>query len=250
MFFFKKRNPAPEPDNRRGPYRVLPHEVGQLSVQLSGQAMAPVVGQLVDLSIHGVGVRLPGGRSSDLIGGDVYDVRIGSKIHPDIATPVQLRSAVEEEESWRYGFEFIDIGDLYGQLDDFFVRYFNRRTNKRMRLLGSERIPLEMSWDGGSRTVQVADISGSGVGFALSAQDLPALEEGDWVAVSLRLPGVEQPLSGYATLARLTLLADRFVLGLAFDLDDPEGFGATRHLLEGFVDERARLRAAWNTLAS
>ena len=54
--------------------------------------------------------------------------------------------------------------------------------------------------------------------------------------------------SGHAELARLTLLADRFVLGLAFDFDDPQGLALRRAEIESYIDERLRLRDAWNSL--
>ena len=248
MFFFKKQ-PEPEFWNRRGPYRDLPQEVGRMSVVLRGPSMEPVTGQVVDLSMTGVGVRVPGRRNTDLIGGDVYEVTIRSEVHAEVCTPAQLRATIEEEGGWRYGFEFVDVGDLYEQLDDFYVRYFNRRGAHRMRLLAQERIELTMEWDGGRRTVQVWDFSPTGVGFALSPQELPAIDEGARVGVRFRLPGVAEELVGRATLARVTLLADRFVLGLAFDLDEPGGLAQRRSDLDRFVQERTRLRAAWNALA-
>jgi hypothetical protein len=51
-------------------------------------------------------------------------------------------------------------------------------------------------------------------------------------------------------VARLTLLADRFVLGLAFDREDPEGLAPHVPAIERFVEERWRVRDAWNALAS
>ncbi len=248
MFFFK-RKPKTQ-DNRRGPYRVLPKEVGDLAVRLSGPGDSlPVAGSLVDLSMSGLGLYLPGRRNTDLIGGDVYEVRIGSQVHDDVVTPVQMRSAHEEGAGWRYGFEFIDVGDLYEQLDEFFVRYFNRRRNKRMRLMAQDRIKLMMSWESGSLEVKVYDVSNSGVGFAISAAELPAIEVGQRLHVSFKLPNSPQPLQGHATLVRMTLLADRFVLGLAFDLGEHEGLGQQRGVLDRFVQDRAKLREAWNNLA-
>jgi len=248
MFFLRKK-PAPEPRDRRGAYRDLPVEVGRMSVVLSGPELEPLAGQLADLSMHGVGVRLAGPRNANLIGGNLYQVAILSQVHPEVQTPAQLRSAIEEEGGWRYGLEFVDVGDLHGQLDDFFVRYFNRRSDRRMRLVGQERVSLAMEWDGGQRTVRVCDISAGGVGFALSPQDLPPIERGARVAVRFRLPGVTGELAGHATVAHMTLLADRFVLGLAFDFEEPNGLALRRSDLERFVDERARLREAWNALA-
>jgi hypothetical protein len=175
-------------------------------------------------------------------------VTIGSLAHPDIVTPVQLRSAIAERASCRYGFEFIDLGGLYEQLDDFFVRYLNRRRDERIRLIGKERIPLAMEWPGGRRAVHISDVSKTGMGFGLLPQDLPALEEGARVGVRFRLPGQAAEHAGEAELSRLTLLADRFVLGLAFDFDDPGGLALRRAELDAYVDERLRLREAWNSL--
>jgi hypothetical protein len=150
MFFFKQRPAAPQA-NRRETYRTLPEGVGELGVTVVGEGMSPLSAELVDLSLYGVGVRLQGSRHASLAAGELYEVRIGSQYHPEIATPAQLRGAHEEDGSWRYGFEFVDVGGLYEQLDDFFVRHFNRRSNRRMRLTAEERIALTLSWEGGSR---------------------------------------------------------------------------------------------------
>jgi hypothetical protein len=254
VFFQRKKGPASQPArgraNRRGPYRTLPREAGELSVLFSGPEIQPVQAELVDLSTRGIGVRIPGRRRAELVVGDLYQVTIGSQVHPDIATPVQLRASTEEgEDAWRYGFEFIDVGGLYEQLDDFFVRYLNRRHDERLRLAGRERIQLTLDWEGGRREVHVFDVSSGGVGFSLSAQDLPALEPGARVAVSFRLPGAATELVGHATLARLTLLGSSFVLGLAFDFEEPEGLALGRPELERYLAERKRLRDAWNSLA-
>jgi hypothetical protein len=251
--FFQRKHSAPEPQgsqwvDRRGPYRTLPREAGQLSVVLSGPEVASIGAELVDISAHGIGVRIPGRRRVELIGGDLYHVTIGSLAHPDIVTPVQLRSTIEDRASWRYGFEFIDLGGLYDQLDDFFVRYLNRRHDERMRLVGKDRIPLVMEWPGGRRAVQVFDVSRTGMSFGLLPQDLPALEEGARVSVRFRLPGRAAEHVGEAELARMTLLAERFVLGLAFDFDHPEGLALRREELDAYIDERLRLRDAWNSL--
>ena len=250
MFFFKRKPKTPQA-NRREQYRQLPKEVGGLDVVLRGPGESlPLRCELTDLSVQGLGLQLPGRRNPDLVAGDIYEVVIGSSMHPDILTPVQLRSAHEQTDCWRYGFEFIDTGGLYDQLDDFFVRFFNRRGNRRMRLMAQERIKLHMSWEGGHRDVAVYDVSGSGVGFALSAQDLPAIDRGQRLELSFRLPGNSAELTGHGTLARITLLADRFVLGIAFDLDEPEGLGQHRGTLDRFVQDRAKLREAWNNMAS
>lgn len=248
MFFFKKRPTAPQA-NRRETYRTLPEGVGELGVTVVGEGMSPLSAELVDLSLYGVGLRLSGARHAQLAAGELYEVRIGSQYHPEIATPAQLRSAHEEQGSWRYGFEFLDVGGLYEQLDDFFVRHFNRRSNRRMRLTAQERIALTMSWEGGSRKLQVADVSSDGVGFAVAAHELPPVDAGDTVGVAFTLPGVPGRIEGTATVARLTLLADRFVLGLAFDRDDPEGLAPHLPAIERFVEERWRVRDAWNALA-
>ena len=254
MFFEQHKQSSPERVargrvNRRGPYRALPPEAGKLSVVFTSSVMRPVQAELVDITTLGVGVRIPGKRRAEMIRGDVYQVTIGCEVQPDIATPVQLRSMAEEGDAWHYGFEFVDVGGLYEQLDDFFVHYLNRRHDERLRLAGQDRIELTMEWEGGRRQVQVYDISRSGVGFGLSAQELPALEEGARVGVRFRLPGTGLELAGHATLARLTLLGARFVLGLAFDFEEPGGLALQRRQLERFIAERRRLREAWNSLA-
>ena len=62
MFFQRKKAPASQPArgraNRRGPYRTLPREAGELSVVFSGPKMQPVRAELVDLSTRGIGVRI------------------------------------------------------------------------------------------------------------------------------------------------------------------------------------------------
>ena len=236
--------------NRRGPYRALPPEAGQLSVVFTSSVIRPVSAELVDISTFGIGVCIPGPRRGEMIRGEVYQVTIGSEVHPDIVTPVQLRSSAAEEGAWHYGFEFVDVGGLYEQLDDFFVRYLNRRHDERLRLArpGAHRARDGMGRRDSARS-QVFDISRSGVGFSLSAQELPALEEGARVGVRFRLPGTGLELAGHATLARLTLLGAQFVLGLAFDFDEPGGLALQRPQLERFIAERQRLRDAWNSLA-
>jgi c-di-GMP-binding flagellar brake protein YcgR len=253
VFFQKKQSPAEqtesEPVDRRRPYRALPPEAGELSVVFTSAVIRPLSAELVDITTLGIGVRIPGERRAEMVRGDVYQVTIGSPVHPDIVTPVQLRSMAHEEDAWHYGFEFVDVGGLYEQLDDFFVRYLNRRHDERLRLIGQDRIALTMEWEGGRREVQVFDISNGGVGFQLSAQALPAIEQGSRVGVRFRLPGTGLELAGHAALARLTLLGADFVLGLAFDFEEPGGLALHQAELERYIAERQRLREAWNALA-
>ena len=81
MFFQRKQPRAQRPKrsavNRRGPYRTLPREAGELTVVFSGPEMQPLQAKLIDISTRGIGVHIAGRRRTELVGGGVYRVTIG-----------------------------------------------------------------------------------------------------------------------------------------------------------------------------
>jgi c-di-GMP-binding flagellar brake protein YcgR len=147
----------------------------------------------------------------------------------------------------RYGFEFINAGNLYAQLDSFYARLFNRRSSMRVRPCLDRKVQLTLRLGSSARRATLSEISTTGVGLVLPADLAAGLARNQRVAVEFQLPGTREPFRGNATVVNLRATPERTVLGLAFDLDEPNGLGPKARALEAFVAARAAEMERWES---
>ncbi|HVS17381.1 MAG TPA: PilZ domain-containing protein [Planctomycetota bacterium] len=247
--FFQRKSPV-RSGNRRRTYRKRQCKAYALSVVLL-RANGPLSGQFIDLSMGGVGAAFPVDRDPELAHGDVVELVVQSLSHGKVQTPARVVYNREVEgRRVRYGFEFVNAGNLYAQLDTFYARLFNRRSSMRVRPSLDRKVSLKLTTSGGRYEATIAEISSTGVGLVLAAEAGSQFEVGQRVGVEFQLPGTREPFRGHATLVSLRTTPERTVLGLAFDLDEPNGLAEKARALDAFISARAvemeRWESAWS----
>jgi c-di-GMP-binding flagellar brake protein YcgR len=248
MFFRVK--PSVRSGNRRRAYRKRQCKAYALSVLVSG-ADGTLPGQFLDLSMGGVAAAFASEKDPQWKAGDVVEVVVQSLSHGKVRSPARVVYAKGlDARLVRYGFEFINAGDLYAQLDTFYERLFNRRSSMRVRPSLDRKITLALTLGGGRREAVIAEISATGVGLVLAPEQGAGIEVGQRVGVEFRLPGTKAPFRGQAGVVSVQATPERVVLGLAFELQGAQGLGGQTRELEAFIEARAaemeRWEASWS----
>lgn len=226
-------------------YRSAPPESLGIKVSVFKPSVGPFQGEVVDLTAGGVAVRFTVQKHPSLAIDNVVEVTVSStKWDGEIVTPARVAYFRRDGEAKiRYGFEFINRGDLYRQLDAFYVRVFNRR--KALRVLPDldRKVPATISFGGVDYKATLHDISVRGAGLILSHDCAEKLPPVDAFEIGFQLPGTKKSLSGRAFLRNRMQLPSTVLVGLEFDLDG--NFGRCLQQLEKFVDQRVEETAKW-----
>jgi c-di-GMP-binding flagellar brake protein YcgR len=205
-----------------------------------------VQGHLIDLSARGVGVAMSFASDPNLAPGDVVDVAISAMMRVAVETPARVANIGQARVGHvRYGLEFLNVGNLYSQLDAFYGRFFNRRRNARVRTAFDEVVRVEMSWAGGEHTARVYDVSERGMGLAVPADLSVSIDDGELISLRFRLRGSATSLEGLARVRSDVTLERRRVIGLEFDLEHPGGLSRHGAALREYVSTRAAQMEAW-----
>lgn len=234
--------------NRRGAYRKRQCRAYALSVLVTS-ADGTLPGQFLDLSMGGVGAAFPREKDPQWQAGDVVEVEVQSLSHGKVRTPARVvYGDALDQRLVRYGFEFINAGDLYAQLDTFYGRLFNRRSSVRVRPSLDRKVKLRLTLGGGSSCeATIAEISATGVGLVLGPDQGAGIQPRQRVGVEFRLPGTKTPFRGTARVVSAAATPERVVLGLAFDLEGKQGLGPQAGALAAFIESRAAEMERWES---
>lgn len=247
--FFKKKTPAPKPATRaeqRAQYRKRNSKSQSIEATLRVPKWEPLRVELVDLSVRGACIRIPFAQDRNLKVDDVVEISIGSMMRSEVHTAARVANIGREGESHlRYGLEFVNINNLYAQLDSFYARQFNRRRNARVVPTLDRKVQVKARWGSDEVSGHVFDISESGMGLVLTKDSSARVAEVEALDVTMRLPGIDVELSGRARIRHRASLNQHTLLGLEFDLETPEGFARFTTLLTEFVARRAAEMALW-----
>jgi c-di-GMP-binding flagellar brake protein YcgR len=164
----------------------------------------------------------------------------------EIATPARVVNTGPDGDSHiRYGFEFLNLGNLYSQLDAFYARHFNRRRHARVLPSLDRKIQASLTWGNQELRVQVFDVSESGVGLVLTRDSAARVLELKRFDVRFKLPGSPEELSGPVEVRHRTPMNQHVLLGLAFDLKASHSFARHIPAIRAFVVQRATEMAMW-----
>ena len=238
MFFLRKSKRAPDWEEQRGEYRmVLPdgHPVRMVVLRQDG---VQIPTYLIDLTLRGARFRSNRDASEALRVDDLVEVVISTDGESSVRTPalIRRRSLVSDGVEW--AIEFVNIGNLYGQWDDALGAYFNRRSHLRIAPDLDRPLSASLASKGNRMMATVYDLTVKGVGLLVSHAEATALKQFDPARVSLRLPKTRKELSGPATICQHRRFDDRDVVGLVFDLSDPDGFAKHGKALAKYCAER------------
>jgi len=236
-FLRKKARPA---DRDRSPYRRAIPNPRTFDVSLVTPAGPPIDAELVNLSMTGCSIRVLLEDDPALTPGDVAEVKLrNAKEDWLVTTPA--RACHVEQSGYRhllYGFEFINLGNLYSQMDDAFAKFFNRRAKRRMQPNLDEQTPIQMKCEEYALPGLMYDISSTGIGVLVPRQQGAALVRDARVSLRFRLPKARKEIVGQGWVRRLDSVAGRIVAGIEFDMDSNGGFSESQALINEFIEHR------------
>lgn len=248
--FFKKKLPKPSTAATRAEQRAQYRKRNAKSTQLEATLRAPkweaLRVELMDLSLRGACIRIAFAQDRNLKVDDIVELSIGSMMRNEIQTAARVANITRDGESHiRYGLEFVNINNLFAQLDSFYARHFNRRRSVRVVPSLDRKVQVKARWAGEEVSGHVYDISGAGVGIVLTKDSSARIAEVTELDVSLRLPGNPSEFSGRAKVRHRTSLNQHTLIGLEFDLADEAGFARHAAELASFVEQRTKEMNQW-----
>ncbi len=248
--FFKKKTPHTKASKtraeQRAQYRKRNSKSQTLEAWLRVPRWEPLRVELIDLSVRGSCIRIAFAQDRNLKVGDVVELVIGSMMRNEVRTTARVANITRDGESHiRYGVEFLNVNNLYAQLDSFYARHFNRRRHVRVVPTLDRKVQVKARWSDDEVTGHVYDISQVGLGIVLSKDSSARAAEVEVLELTLKLPGFEGELKGRAKVRQRTALNQNTLLGLEFDLDAPDGFAQHVTALGAFVERRAAEMSQW-----
>lgn len=254
MFFRRKKktNEAEggpsEQEELRQRYRRAPGKNHALGILLKLPGGSAVSGDLVDVSAGGAAVRFASERDPDLRVGQSVQLAFNSLLHGgEILVQVRVASVRGEDDWRRYGFEFLQVEDLFRQLDSYYFNFFNRRRRIRVRPALDARLPLTIEWGGEELTQQVSDLSALGLGFNTNKASAARLEGVTEVQVHFPIPKTEHVIRTPAGVRHVTKLSRGILFGLEFLEDGESALAGQQAILRKYVKARERDMARWDS---
>ena len=242
------QKPAPREERRRK-YRITKSKSHPVRVTLTFDG-ADVTCEFLDLTASGVGVRVMGNRDPNLRVGDVAELMLATLARDEVRSPARVVHIKRDPDlPTRYGFEFINVGNLYSQLDNFYARLFNRRRALRVRPALDKKLAFHLTWPGQELKASVFNISQTGVGLSLPPAEAQRLDGVDEVEVRFRLPGMTEDMVGRAYVKNRTTLTAQVIVGLLFDFESSDQLGGHKKTLDRYIADRMAEIAKWEAAA-
>ncbi len=242
MFFRRKNKKKQKPEELRQHYRRAPGKKHALSIKLERQDGATLSGELADLSAGGVGILFPLEQDPEFAVGETMTLHFSALVHDGtVKVDAEMVRCIQSDATGvRYGFRFTSAEDLFEQLDSFYLKFFNRRRDVRLRPALDRRFTTQLHTSAGTIDVTVHDISPSGFGFVMPETD--AFAAGDSFEVELFIPKQPEPVRWPAKIAHIT--GGR--VGMEFDVERIESSPAEHELLKNYCAQREIDMARWD----
>ena len=243
MFFHRKRVQSFQ-ESRVRDRLVLP-DAEELVVEMDLEdGQTPVIpGDLHDMHVNGGSVTIPIDLAEKLSPGIIVQLTVAHPGHAwTVTTPAcVMHTYPEGAGQTRVGFAFMNMGNLYAQLDNAMVRYFNRRRGTRFFTALDKSFQATCIHKSQSITGRVHDLSRTGMAFVVDKPMVSGLTDGSNMSVSFYLPESDQEISGAGRVVSARDLGEHTFFGVDFDVDDAEGFGAHQEIISKYVLERRHL---------
>lgn len=230
---------------RRAAHRLVPDHA--IPVRISAADGRAFRGTVAAMSCRGMTLALPFAGAAGLDVDQVVELEAGAGSNEALVTPARVASLRALDEHWAHlGLEFILIGGVHRQIELFFFAHCNRRGGARAAPLAQDVVRVQVQWCGGQLTARVHDVSTAGMALSVSPLSAVTLGAGQALSLSFRLPGALRSISGAAEVRYVADLPQRRVIGLAFDLSDPQGIVRELEMIEAFVAERTVRALVWD----
>jgi c-di-GMP-binding flagellar brake protein YcgR len=243
--FYRRKHHLPYSE-KRAQARVNLPDAESLVIEVNSPTFDTLHGELIDLSIRGAAVVVPVEFDPPIAIDEVVELTIAHPIDGwSVQTPVCLRRAHTDGSKVHYGFEFINEGNLYAQLENAMARYFNRRRAARIEVELDQQPVVRLMWGRTNALGKINDVSRDGIGVTLDLVHAQKLYEDDHVQVRFKLPEVKKPVECGARVARMHRLGDRVFVGLQLDQDAKTGLNRYAAVLEEYVARLESAAADW-----
>lgn len=256
MFWRKKKKRAKrkaggsqnDPDNRRRHYRRALSKKHGLGVQVRNTGALSVNGDLIDISAGGAAAVFRSGSDPLLPAGSatmLVFTTLGRQ--GEIQVLSKVASTLPVEEGVKYRFEFTDLPGLFAQLDEYYVRFFNRRKFLRVRPALDQRVDVTVDTVNGEVVGKMYDLTRSGVGIELDADKANRLAGAQELVLRFKIRGIPIDFQLKAIAVHITPSRTGFVLGARIVPmeQDPE-FEAQCSAIDEYASKRADEIARWD----
>lgn len=233
-------------DQRRQHYRVQIDPSAGLQVTIRAPA-GQFVGQLVDVSAAGAGVRFEGDEAPHLaVGAEVDLLFRWPGLNLSVAARVQHRN--EDDEGRRYGFRFLQPQLIDASIPPTARTLFNRRRVTRVTPdpLHPVAVMLSPYPDGVPVEARLQDISELGAGISVEGARESGLIDTTTVSVAIEFPDARQPVLMVGHIRYRRLGGRGIFYGIEFDGELTELWERQVEAIERYViaRQRAKLRDA------
>jgi hypothetical protein len=233
------------PAERRAVHRVVPAHA--IPVRLLAGEGVDSRGTVAAMSCRGMTVAVPLESAAGLAVDQVVELSAGADSDEGLVTPARIASTRALDERWAHlGLEFVLVRGVHQQIERFFQAHCNRRGPARAAPLARDVVRAQAQWPGGQLTARVHDVSCGGMALSISPLSVVSLPPGQALSLRFRLPGALRSISGGGEVRYVAELPRQRVIGVAFDLDDPQGIARELEMLEAFVAERAVRALVWD----
>ena len=244
---FSKKSPEQELLEQRGSYRRRQTPRKDIAVHVVTPS-GTFQGDFRDISVQGVGAAFRLTNDPHLGEDDVIEVVVRCGMRDEIATPARtVYGQLEDDGRMRYGFQFINEGNLYSQLDNFYARLFNRRGSPRVRPALEHSVVATIGWRSNELDVILCDVSATGAGLTLPITDAYQLQGIDRLRMRFDLPGVRETFEGEARVEKRKQSGKRAWMGVSFDFDAGGSLSELAGELASFVDRRVEEMEGWES---
>jgi hypothetical protein len=224
--------------------RLLP--TGTLPVRLVAPGSEAVWGTLAEMGVHGLCVGLPAAALPRLALGTVVEVRAGAREQVEFTAPARVTGTrLVDQHAARCELEFIPVAGQSTELERFFFAHFERRSQVRAAPLARDVVRAQLHWPGGQLTARVHDLSAGGMALSISPLSVVQLQTGQELGLRFRLPAAVRSIAGKGEVRYTAELPRYRLIGIAFDLGDPQGIARERAEIDAFVAENAARARAW-----
>ncbi len=246
MIFFRRKKKAAQEELRQH-YRRQPRKKDSLGAKLTLLDGRTASGDLVDASAGGVGVQVTPDRDPELEEGAQVVLTLSSLHHgTQLQTGAVICSRREVDGNVRYGLAFVDAERLFENLDNYFVRFLNRRNVVRVRPALDVKLKARVMNEGREETLIVHDLSMAGIGLAVTAQNLVWFEKTETFDVHVKLPKMAGEFTWPAQNVHVTSVGDAHRAGLQFDLTNLKGQDSAVEAIKAWVAAREVEMARWD----
>jgi len=245
--FFKKARPS----DQREHYRRAQGGKATLGVRLILPTGETVPGELMDVSAGGVAIKFEPSVVSILELESVYELRFTSLSRGSIKALASIRSGPRPNAPDRFGFQFVDQGDLFRQLDDSFYKYFNRRRWVRAQPALDRRVVANVAFGDQALELDVHNLSREGVSFIMPGDVAALLRADTSLVVKVPVPKSDAVVTFYGLVRHSSVTPQGLRVGVA--LEPFEADGSKKRLekdlkqLEAYIGHRVEEMERYNS---